>query len=270
MTSDNGQKKCIVIGSRGFVGSSVVAEAKRRGFDVLDIDVHNYEHHRGASCDLLINANGNSKKFLGRENPALEFDLSVRSVQASLQHFKPAFYVHLSTIDVYSDVKNPANNREDSPIETEKLSPYGFHKLLAEQIVRYYAPQWLILRMGGFVGPGLRKNSIYDLLKGAPLYVHPDSAYQYQDSRFLASLAFELPARGCRGEIVNCAGNGLISVREAAAMIPGCKLPDTPTGSPERYEVNIAKLNSLLEVPRTRDNVSKFIADVLAGREILP
>jgi len=269
MTNGNGQQKCIVIGSRGFVGSAVVAEARRRGFEVLDIDVHNYEQHRGASCDLLVNANGNSKKFLGRENPALEFDLSVRSVQASLQHFKAALYVHLSTIDVYSDVKDPARNREDSPIDTAALSPYGFHKLLAEQIVRYYAPQWLILRMGGFVGPGLRKNSIYDLLKGAPLYVHPDSAYQYQDSRFLASLAFELPARGCRGEIVNCAGDGLISVRDIAAMIPGSRLPDEPAGSPERYEVSIAKLKSLLDVPRTHDNVAKFVADVLAGREKL-
>ncbi len=260
---------CIVIGAGGFIGSAVVAEAQRRGFETTGITRQNYDQHRGMSCDLLVNANGNSKKFLARENPPLDFDLSVRSVHASLHDFKAVMHVHLSTIDVYSDVKNPANNREDCVIETAKLSPYGFHKLLAEQLVRHFAPQWLVLRMGGFVGPGLRKNSIYDLLKGTPLRVHPDSAYQYLDSRFLAALAFELLAKNCRNEIVNCCGDGLITIREIAALIPGSKLPDAPAGAPERYEANIEKLKALIAVPRTRDTVANFIARVLAGQEAL-
>lgn len=260
---------CIVIGAGGFIGTAVVTEAQRRGFETVAVTRQNYDQHRGKSCDQLVNANGNSKKFLARENPPLDFDLSVRSVHATLHDFKAANYVHLSTIDVYSDVKNPANNREDCVIETAKLSPYGFHKLLAEQLVRHYAPRWLVLRMGGFVGPGLRKNSIYDLLKKQPLRVHPDSAYQYLDSRFLASLAFDLPAKGCRNETINCAGDGLISIREIAALIPGSTLPHPPAGSPERYEANIAKLKSLIAVPNTRDTVANYIARVLAGQEVL-
>lgn len=273
MPEDNGQRTCIVIGAGGFLGSAVVAEAQLRGWRTIAVTRENYAHYRGTPCDLLVNANGNSKKFLARENPPLDFDLSVRSVHAVLHDFKPAMHVHLSTIDVYSDVKNPANNREDSPIDPDRLSPYGFHKLLAEQLVRHYAPGWLVLRLGGFVGPGLRKNSIHDMLSQLPLRVHPDSSYQYQDSRFVASLAFDLPARNCRNQIVNCAGDGLLSLREIAAMIPNYNLaapPESaPAAPPERYEANIEKLKSLASVPRTRDTVAGFIARVVNGEEAL-
>lgn len=269
MSNPPEQKTCVVLGAGGFIGSAVVAEAERRGFRTVGITRQNYEQHKGTVCDLLVNANGNSKKFLARENPPLDFDLSVRSVHQSLFDFPAAMYVHLSTIDVYSNVTDPAQNHEDAVIDTAKLSPYGFHKLLAEQLVRRYARRWLILRMGGFVGPGLRKNSIYDLLKGAQLRVHPDSAYQYLDSRFLAALAFDLPARGLSGDTVNCAGTGLISVRDIAALIPGAQVPPPPASAPERYEVNTAKLRGLVDVPATRDTVSGFIARVLAGQEQL-
>lgn len=269
MTGGDQQPVCIVLGAGGFIGSTVVAEAQRRGFRTLGVTRQNYETHKGTACALLVNANGNSKKFLARENPPLDFDLSVRSVHQSLHDFPADTYVHLSTIDVYSEVMDPAKNHENAPIDTARLSPYGFHKLLAEQLVRHYAKRWLILRMGGFVGPGLRKNSIYDLLKGAQLRVHPDSSYQYLDSRFLASLAFDLPQRGLAGETINCAGSGLISVREIAALIPGAALPPMPAGQPERYEVNTAKLRALVPVPSTRDTVSAFVARVLAGQEQL-
>lgn len=226
----------------------------------------NYDVCKGMSCDLLVNANGNSKKFLARENPPLDFDLSVRSVHAALHDFKAGRVVHLSTIDVYSDTRDPANNAEDCVIEEERLSPYGFHKLMAERLVRYYAKSWLVMRMGGFVGPGLRKNSIFDLLHGQPLRVHPDSAYQYLDSRKLAEFVFDLADRVPGNETINCAGDGLISVREIARLIPGAVPPENVAAGPERYEVNIRKLAGFVRVPRTAETVANFVSEFLAGR----
>lgn len=270
MADAGGQPRtCAVIGANGFVGSAVAAEAGRRGFAVTNITRGTYELHRGTRFDLLVNANGNSKKFLSRENPGLDFELSVQSVHKAVHDFPAGLHIHLSTIDVYNDVTTPAGNREDVVIEPARLSAYGFHKFLAEQIVRRFAPAWIILRMGGFVGPGLRKNSIYDLLKARPLRVHPDSAYQYLHSRVLAGLVFDLADRVAPGTILNCVGDGVVSLRDIAGLIPGASLNAEPDAKSERYEVSNEALKAVLPVPASRAAVEGFIRDVLAGREVL-
>lgn len=257
----------LVLGAAGFVGSAIVSEARARGLSVLPVTRDTYQP--GLAARWLINANGNSKKFLAREQPAREFDLSVRSVMQSLYDFRVERYVFLSTIDVYDNVRDPAANTEGATIRRDRLSAYGLHKLMAEDLVRHHAPDWLVLRMGGFVGPGLRKNSIYDLLTGAPLRVHPDSRYQYQHTRALAATALDLLAERATRDIWNIAGRGTISVREMAAWVPGARLPDAPPSAPEHYEINIDKLAARQPVASTADTVRRFIDDVLAGRETL-
>lgn len=253
----------IVLGGKGFVGSAIAAAAAEQGLDLRVVDKDEYEGAVGAACDLLINANGNSKKFLGMQDPRLEFDLSVRSVLRSLHDFRAARYVFLSTIDVYPRVSDPADNAETAVIDPQRLSPYGFHKHLAEQLVRRYAPRWLIFRMAGFVGRGLWKNSIHDLLHGRPLRVHPDSAYQYLDTRDLARLVLHVAAQPVENEIFNIAGDGVITLREIAAGIPGCVLPPEAERLPrERYEVNLAKLKAWATPPPTRATVRRFLAEI--------
>jgi nucleoside-diphosphate-sugar epimerase len=256
----------LVIGSAGFVGSALVREAKTRGLSVHEVDKDTYQP--GLRARWVINANGNSKKFLAREQPALEFDLSVRSVMHSLHDFPCERYCFLSTIDVYDNVREPAANTESTVIRRDQLSAYGLHKLLAEDLVRHYAPRWLVLRMGGFVGPGLRKNSIYDLLKGLPLRVHPDSRYQYQHTQALAATALDLLQAGSEREIWNVAGDGVVSLRDVAALVPGATMP-APSGQPEYYEVSLAKLKATRPVADSKATVVRFIQDVLAGREVL-
>lgn len=256
----------LVLGSAGFVGSAVVSEARERGLSIHEVDRDTYAP--GLSARWIINANGNSKKFLAREQPVQEFDLSVRSVMQSLYDFHCEQYCFLSTIDVYDNVRDPAANAETAVIRRDLLSPYGLHKLIAEDLVRHYAPRWLILRMGGFVGPGLRKNSIYDLLKGLPLRVHPDSRYQYQHTRTLAATALDLLQSGSEKEIWNVAGDGMVSLRDIASLVPGAHLPEAQ-GSPECYEVNLAKLKSRRPVASSHDTVANFIRDVQAGRATL-
>jgi nucleoside-diphosphate-sugar epimerase len=260
----------MVLGGYGFVGAAVAAIAARRGYAVQAVGRREYTDVRGGCCNLLINANGNSRKYLSRQDPALDFQLSVQSVLHSLLDIEAEHYVFLSSIDVYNDVSNPAANAEDGPIDAARLSPYGFHKWLAEQLVRYHRPDALILRMGGLVGPGLWKNPLYDLLTGAALRVHPDSAYQYVSTGALAGILFDLLAAGCMGETFNVAGQGLCRVREMAALIPDSDLGSAPPDAvPERYEINTEKLARRLTVPQTAATVRTFIADVLADASVI-
>ena len=259
---------CLVLGGRGFVGSAIAREAQARGFATTIVDKDNYDACAGASVDVLINANGNSKKYLAAQDPCQEFDLSVHSVLRSLHDFKARLYVYLSTIDVYSDMRNPANNSEESPIDEKALSPYGFHKYLAEKLVRYYAPKWTIFRMGGFVGPGLWKNAIYDLLTGAPLKVHPDLACQHLHTHDLARLLFDVIKATPPRQIWNICGEGVVTAREVASWIPNAKaVTDVQGLSPEHYEVNVQKLGSVVSLPRTADTVKKFVQNVQSGKE---
>lgn len=252
------------------MGSAIAATAEKRGYEVTVIEKDDYHQHVGRSADLLINANGNSKKFLAAQDPAQEFDLSVRSVERSIHDFNVRRYVHLSSIDVYPDFMHPARNKEDSPIEPDRLSPYGFHKYLAEQLVRYYAKSWLLFRMGGFVGPRLWKNSIYDLLKGRPIRVNPDSEYQYLHTFDLARIVLECIEAGIEGEIFNICGDGTISLRSIAAMIPQTDVSmGNPGAAREHYEINVDKIKTRCALPRTGDSVRRFVTDVLSGKETL-
>lgn len=261
---------CFVLGGAGFLGAALVAEAQRRGYRAVAVTRADYDAHAGQSCDVLINANGNSKKFLAAQDPKEEFDRSVRSVVRALHDFRSGCYVHLSTIDVYPEKSDPHGNAETATIDAARLSPYGLHKYLAEQLARYYAPAGLLFRLGGFVGPGLWKNSIYDLLRGRPLRVHPDSRYQYLHTRRLAEIVFDLLAAGVQGEVFNLAGDGTLALREIASWIPGVTLPDAAESLPlEHYEVNVEKLKRRLALPATRDTVRRFVADALAGKEPL-
>lgn len=256
----------IVLGSAGFVGSAIVAEAKARGLSVHEVTRETYRP--GLIARWVVNANGNSKKYLAREEPVVDFDLSVRSVMRSLSDFHCEQYCFLSTIDVYDDVRDPSANAETTVIRRDRLSTYGLHKLLAEDLVRHHSRNWLVLRMGGFVGPGLKKNSIHDLLTGKRPRVHPDSRYQYQHTRHLAATALDLLAAGTDRETFNVAGSGVMSIREVAALVPGAQLP-LPQGEPEAYEINTGKLQSLRPINPTRETVEAFVRAVMAGNERL-
>ncbi len=259
-------KKAVILGGGGFLGSALAAEAKKRGWETVLATRAEYQKCVGMACDLLINADGNSKKYLADQDVNLDFDLSVRSVSLSLHDFRAKLYVYLSSIDVYSDKSDPNHNHEESIIAQEKISCYGFHKLLAEQLVRQQAKSWLILRLGGFVGHGLKKNSIYDLLTKQPIRVHPDSRYQYLDTSSMAAIVFQLIETGLYQTTFNLTGDGTVSVREIAGLVPGEPLAGAPPDeAPEHYEVNISKIKTLAAVPSTRKTVERFVKDVQAG-----
>jgi nucleoside-diphosphate-sugar epimerase len=250
-----------IVGGKGFLGSAFVRYCNAQNLPHTVIELDNYGQYVGANCDVLINANGNSKKYLAQQDPLAEFDLSVRSVYASLQDFKCGLYIYLSSCDVYPDSTAPETSKEDLVIDPTRQTTYGFHKYLAEQCVRKWSKTWLILRLGGFVGPGLRKNAIYDLLRGDPLWVDPASEFQYMHTDDLPQIALSLAQdRTALNEVFNVTGMGVISPAEAARLL------DVPVrarpGSPQvRYEACLQKLASRTVVPSTRLSVERFLRE---------
>jgi len=254
-----------LLGGEGFVGSALARSCRRRGLEHAVITRQNYAGFVGRPCRLLINANGNSKKYRARERPLDEFDDSVRTVRASLIDFPADRYVYLSSCDVYADCSSPLTTQEEQPPAVERQSPYGFHKYLAEQCVRHAARRWLILRLGGLVGPGLRKNAIFDILQGGPLWLDPDSQLQFLHTDALADVLFTLLERGVERQVVNVCGRGVVQLREVIGWV-GRPVKVKP-GSPRvRYDVYVACLESWTAIPDSRRTVFDFVTTCTRGR----
>lgn len=251
-----------IIGGNGFVGSAFARTCTSSNREFVTIDRKNYGDFIGKSCNILINANGNSMKFLSRQQPLYDFDASVRSVRASLLDFKYDYYVFLSSCDVYPDCSSPSTTSEDQVIDVQRQSPYGFHKYLAELCVRHVAKKWLIIRFGGFVGPGLKKNPIYDILHGGPLWLDPESELQFIHTDRAAEIVLSLVDTNVNQEVFNLCGRGVVQLREVISWV-GTEIPVQP-GSPKvRYEIDLSKISAFTEVPETKGTVRDFVAQFL-------
>ncbi len=259
---------CYVLGGYGFVGSAICHEAEARGYRVVPIGRADYAQYAGSHCDLLVLAHGSSRKYLAWRDPSADFAASVGQVEAAMNDFRAKAHVLISSIDVYPDVSTPGACRESAQIDpSEVVSPYGRNKLLAEDCLRETAPEWMILRVGGLVGEGLKKNSVRDLLKGDPIWVHPDSGYQYLNSADLARILFDLREGGRTKEVYNVTGSGVITLREIAAWCPHAVLrPEYETLKREWYEVDLTRLQGVLSVPGTYATVRAFVEDVRSGK----
>lgn len=249
-----------LLGGEGFVGGGFARELRRSGTPFEIISRANYQQFVGRSCDLLINANGSSSKPLARTDPKADFRASVLSVRDSLVDFRFETYLFLSTSDVYPDPSSVDTTAESSAICVSRQSPYGFHKYLAEQCVRHAAARWLIIRQGGFVGPGLKKNAVFDVLHGDKLWVHLDTRFQYIHTDDSARCCLALLDTGAVNDVYNLTAQGTISVREVMDLA-GRSVPAPDDAVATAFEISTAKAAAHVELPTTEDCVRRFIAE---------
>jgi len=113
------------------------------------------------------------------------------------------------------------------------------------------------------VGPGLRKNPVFDILHGQPLRIHPESRYQFLSTDDAARLSWELVEAGVRSEVVNVCGNGTITPLEIASE--SGKTLDlsllAPDASPRVVDVSVQRLKEFAEVPYTLATIRAFVSD---------
>jgi nucleoside-diphosphate-sugar epimerase len=255
-------KLVTVIGAGGFVGSAFVRRLRADPECLLrEVTRANYDEEKGRRADVVIDCSGNSRKFLAEERPAQDFDLSVAQRLRTLADFPAVLHVHISSVDVYPELGSPERTREDVEIDVARISNYGFHKLLAEDLVRHYASHWLIVRLAGMVGPGLKKNPVYDILHGQPLRIHPDSRYQFLHTDDAAGLVLALVSAGTTMQVYNVCGTGLISPRDIGRLVDkelNLSLTED-TARPRVVEVNLSKLQAQMVVPVTEETVKRFV-----------
>jgi nucleoside-diphosphate-sugar epimerase len=250
-----------VIGAGGLVGSALVRHVSGVDVELRTVTRQNYAVMTGRPSDVVFDAAGNSAKYLADADPAGEFDRSVAHRVRTLVDFPAELHVHISSVDVYPHLWDRAATAEDAIIDPRGCSRYGFHKYLAEEYVRFAARQWLIVRLAGMVGPGLRKNPVFDILNGRPLRIHPDSRYQFMHTCDVAAITWQLVESWSGNDVFNICGGGLISPRDIARLAgrPMDLSALTPSDSPRIVDVNTEKLAQWASIPSTERTIAEYV-----------
>jgi hypothetical protein len=145
-----------LIGFSGFVGSLLNKQASfkslYRSTNISDI--------QGKSFDTIVCAGASAQKWLANQEP----NTDLKNIEDLISHLKNAQcnnFILISTVDVFKD---PSGVDENNIINESGLQAYGLNRLLLEKFVENHFPNYLIVRLPGLVGPGLKKNVIFDFL----------------------------------------------------------------------------------------------------------
>lgn len=154
--------KHAIIGFSGFVGSTLLKqtpfESLYRSTNISDIE--------GQSFDTVVCAGAPAQKWIANQDPEADRH-KIDGLIAHLKTVNCKTFILISTVDVF---KSPIGVDEDTAVDESGLHAYGLHRRLLEKFVESHFANHLIVRLPGLVGPGLRKNVIFDFLNDNNLH----------------------------------------------------------------------------------------------------
>jgi dTDP-4-dehydrorhamnose reductase len=143
-----------LIGYTGFVGSTLL---KQTAFDALYRST-NIAEIENREFSTVICAGAPAQKWLANKNPQEDLE-KINGLIGHLRKVRARTFILISTVDVF---KTPIGVDEATPVTEDGLHAYGLHRRRLEEFVAGAFPRHLIVRLPGLVGPGLRKNILFD------------------------------------------------------------------------------------------------------------
>jgi UDP-glucose 4-epimerase len=273
--------KILVIGSKGFIGSHCFSYFVSKGYEVTGCDVieteeKNYISLNSKSFNLnqlfkdhqfnyCINAAGSAHVNYSFQYPEKDFELNVSLVinlLGAIKNNAPACkFINFSSAAVYG---NPAVLPVEETAESKPLSPYGYHKLLSENLLfeyyRFFNLKTCSLRVFSAYGEGLRKQLFWDLYNKM---LNTDKVELYgtgkesRDFIYIGDLVrlveLIIQKADFNGELYNIANGEEIRIEDAVAVFAdayGWKgnisfSGEEKTGDPLNWKGDIRKIKSL-------------------------
>jgi len=275
--------RILIIGSEGFIGSHCVAYFSNKRDTVFGVDLFeqpsaryhyiktarflpDFEEILDHGFDAIINCAGNGNVPYSMSHPVVDFESNcldtVRILEAIRRLTPTCKYLHLSSAAVYG---NPARLPVEEGDESRPLSPYGWHKVIAENLCKEYAGLFklsiAIARPFSVYGPGLKKQMFWDWYQRAKI---SDGALELlgtgRESRdyiyikdLVHALDLILQKGQLRAEVYNLASGKETTIDEAASMFfSGLDFPVRYTyngvvreGDPLNWRADISKLADL-------------------------
>jgi dTDP-4-dehydrorhamnose reductase len=147
---------CALIGYSGFVGTTL---SKQSLFESL-YRSSNISEIGGKTFSTVVCSAAPAQKWLANREPDADL-LNIEGLITDLRTVSCKTFILISTVDVF---KSPLGVDEETPVVEDGLHAYGLHRRLLEKLVQGHFANHLIVRLPGLVGPGLRKNVIFDFL----------------------------------------------------------------------------------------------------------
>jgi UDP-glucose 4-epimerase len=175
--------KILVIGSEGFIGghvsnyfsesneiwcADVVNRSSKERYYLIDKLKSNFDMiFETQQFDVCINASGNGSVPISINKPVFDFELNVTNtlkILDAIRVYNPdCKFINMSSAAVYG---NPGELPVKESVALRPLSPYGWHKLYAENICKeyyyLYNIQTINLRLFSVYGENLRKQLFWD------------------------------------------------------------------------------------------------------------
>jgi hypothetical protein len=173
--------KTALIGYTGFVGGNLNNQFP---FDER-YNTSNIDEIDGGEFETVVSAATKADMWrINKDDETRAEDLAeIEGLIAHLKTIQAKHFVLISTVGVF---KNAAGADEETPLDPEGMVAYGANRIVLEEFVRNAGnfESFLIVRLPGLFGSGLKKNQIYDMLhpvEQAEMIqnLHPDSRYQY-------------------------------------------------------------------------------------------
>lgn len=216
-----------LVGFSGFVGSTLRKQFSFNEFyrstNIADLD--------NQSFDTVVCAAAPAQKWLANRDPEAD-KASIDRLISHLRTVSCKSFVLISTVDVF---KTPVGVDEETEVDESGLNAYGLHRRQLEKFVEEHFPDSIIVRLPGLVGPGLRKNIIFDFLN--------DNNLSSIDSRHVFQF-YPMVNLWRDIEIARAAGLRLVhltaepvSVAEVAQAGFGRDFTQALDGTPVRYDM---------------------------------
>ena len=239
--------RILIVGSKGFIGSHCVDFFSRGhevwGCDVvLDYNTPRYISINAVDSDFLeifqqlkfevcINCSGAANVPFSLQKPFNDFKLNTLNVFKLLEairlHAPECKFITMSSAAVYG-------NPETLPIVEEQkrmpVSPYGYHKVMAEMVCEEYSRFWGVrtccLRIFSAYGPRLKKQLFWDLYHKIKEQDEPTlwgTGRESRDFIYISDIVriidLAIIHSEFDGEVVNVANGKQITIAEVAETV---------------------------------------------------
>jgi nucleoside-diphosphate-sugar epimerase len=253
-----------IVGGKGLTGSAFVRNFEKNHIEFKIIQKENKEEFFGKNCDKLIFANGNALKYKANDDPYFDFISSVKTVSEYVHKIKFKQFIHLSTIDVYHNKSNLKNNSENSFIDVSKLDNYGFHKLLAENYVKKYCSNYLIFRLGGLVGTGLKKNPAFDFINPhKKVMISSNSNLNFINTNFVAKSILKIIDLGIENDVFNLTSKNSIKISDIKKIIgQDSEYDKNSENNIQNYHINNKKIQKFIELNSSEQAIEEYFRSI--------
>ena len=239
----------LIVGSEGFIGSHLIERLIMDGFQLTGCDLfeaprtYNYQYVKVSRLspqweeifmnhkfDVCINAAGSGNVPYSMQHPQLDFESNtldvIRLLDAIRKHNSNCKYLHISSAAVYG---NPSSLPISEASSKQPLSPYGWHKLMSEQICAEYFSIYkipiAIVRPFSVYGERLKKQLLWDIClrlkenNSIQLFGTGSESRDFIHCKDLVRLMLLLVKRASfEGEVYNAASGIESSINSIAAI----------------------------------------------------